>query len=202
MRSRSSVICAAIVAAAVLRAPLLGQGVPPSRIVPLGISPGPALEAMRQGLAPCAHAEQIGCRENFSPAAFRIEATMPAGMLTWFPGGAIPLAIESETAPGDPAPQTPEPLPRAHLRRFDEQGHPDPRAVSVRLTSELPPEALARNRHQIGANELVSPWIIALAAPRASIDYDWPAGLSKEALGCAWCERPLRLQGKEGVHEI
>src|SRR5688500_4228325 len=139
---------------------------PLARIVPLGVPLPPALGAHRASLPPCVAGEAIACRENVSLAAFRVEVTMPAGVLDYFPAGFIPIAIESETAPGAIAPQTPEGFPRAHLRRFDRSGNPDPRAVTIPLAPLLPLEIWKRNRHQSAANELASPDILALADPR------------------------------------
>ncbi|MFN2239979.1 MAG: hypothetical protein ABR524_11355, partial [Thermoanaerobaculia bacterium] len=113
--------------------------------------------------------------------AFRIEVALSPAVIDHFPDGAIPIALESERAPGAAAAQTPEPLPRAHLRRYAADGTPDPRPVSLVLRPLVPAALLEEFRHQRGANRFLSSWIVAIADPRASGDFVWPAGADKAA---------------------
>jgi RHS repeat-associated protein len=167
-------------------------------VVPLGVdppdnvllcNPGVPLE----GTSPC----------NASLAAFRLELTLP-GSLGNQTGGAIPFALESERVSGAVTEQTPDPLPRAHLRTLRPDGSHDPRGTSFALRPIIPPQLAAANRHQKGFNRYVSPWVVALADPRASERYDW-GGADPRAAGCNSCERPLHLRGRtesEGIYEI
>ncbi len=171
-------------------------------LVPLGVNPSLEIQARIAAAPPCASKQQQGCRENATLAAFRVDTWFPYGIRTLFPGGEVRIAIESELAPGVPAPQTPPELPPAHLRMLDPNGLPDPRAVSIPLRPPFPDEIIEELRHQSGINHHYSPWIVVIADPRASEAYAWPAGVSKSERGCPNCERPLHLQGEAGVHEI
>jgi len=144
----------------------------------------------------------LDAQDPASYGAFRIELSLPPDVVDHFPGGAIPIAIESLSVAGVPAPQTPEPLPRAHLRRYAPDGTPDSRAVKLQLRPSLPAALLQQNRHQRGANRFLSDWIIALADPRASGQFTWPEKLDKSSVGCANCNRPAHLGENEQVFEI
>ncbi|MGK2857664.1 MAG: DUF6531 domain-containing protein, partial [Thermoanaerobaculia bacterium] len=141
--------------------------------------------------------------------AFRFELSLP-GALAESIGGALRLAIESERVFGAVTEQTPDGFPRAHLRQLRPDGTPDPRAAAEFKLRRLVPEALeAEFRHQRGFNRFVSPWIVAVADPRASEQYTWPDGTTatqKAEAGCANCERPEHLKNKaessEGAFEI
>ncbi|MCA1733412.1 MAG: DUF6531 domain-containing protein, partial [Acidobacteria bacterium] len=141
--------------------------------------------------------------------AFRLELSLP-GALAESIGGALRLAIESERVFGAVTEQTPDGFPRAHLRQLRPDGTPDPRAAAEFELRRLVPETLAAEfRHQRGYNRFVSPWIVAIADPRASEQYTWPDGTTaaqKAEAGCPNCERPEHLKNKsesaEGVFEI
>ncbi|MGH9458891.1 MAG: RHS repeat-associated core domain-containing protein [Thermoanaerobaculia bacterium] len=160
-------------------------------LVPLGIEPPPGVLAATAKAPPCAYPEQQGCRDNVSLAAFRIDTWFPYGASALFPGGVIHLAIDSELAPGVPAPDTPPDLPPAHLR-------------ALPLRSQIDIAGVPELRHQEGANRHLSDWIVLIADPRASVHYDWPSEIAeKSTRDCVHCDRPLHLQGKEeGVREI
>ncbi|HSN68100.1 MAG TPA: hypothetical protein VLV48_02580, partial [Thermoanaerobaculia bacterium] len=159
-------------------------------LVPLGVPPALDIQQRIAAAPPCAKADDQGCRENITLAAFRVDAWFPYGMHELFPGGAIRLAIESELAPGVPAPRRPPEMTPAHL-------------ASIPFQPDLPPELIEGSRHQTGVNHHFSPWIVVLADPRASGSYAWPGGISKSQRGCLHCERPMHLAGKsEGVREI
>ncbi|MCA1733064.1 MAG: DUF6531 domain-containing protein, partial [Acidobacteria bacterium] len=139
--------------------------------------------------------------------AFRVEITLP-GAIAESLGGELRIAIESERVAGALTAQTPAGFPRAHLRLAASDGTSDPRPANEFKLRRLVPEALAAEmRHQRGYNRFVSPWIVAIADPRASQGYEWgeatPA--QKAQAGCVNCERPAHLQGKgeeDGVFEL
>ena len=126
-------------------------------------------------------------------AAFRVVAHIPVGVhdeLTKV-GRELRLEIVSELVPQVDAPQMPAGRPRS--------------AITVRMSLPYPVSAHARLRLQKGANKMISPVIVAIADPRASVHYTWPAGVDKRAAGCYNCDRPERLRGKteaDGVYEI
>ncbi|HUJ15456.1 MAG TPA: DUF6531 domain-containing protein, partial [Thermoanaerobaculia bacterium] len=142
-------------------------------LVPLGIAPP----------------ENVLTGPDGSLAAFRIETTLPAGI--------VPprFAIDNELAPDELAPDSPPALPPSHLRG----------SRAVMLSRALPASVLAQFpalRLQRGATRYVSPWMIALADPRASKQYIWPAGADKTTAGCYSCERPQFLQNDSTVVEL
>ncbi|HXG59336.1 MAG TPA: Ig-like domain-containing protein, partial [Thermoanaerobaculia bacterium] len=121
-----------------------------------------------------------------SQAAFRVETCVPAG------AAPVKVAVESERVLGALAEQTPAPLPKSRL------GEGAPRPTTVTLEPMIPAAALAANpelKFQRGANQFSSKWIVALADPRASKEYNWGAATAaeKEAAGCFSCERPSWL---------
>ena len=111
-----------------------------------------------------------------SLAAFRVEATFPSGV-------APRLAVENELV----------------------RGFSTATRASLALGPVIPSTVLAQFpalRLQRGANRFVSPWVIALADPRASSRYVWPAGADKAAEGCHACDRPRFLQGDSSAIEL
>ncbi|HEY8182174.1 MAG TPA: DUF6531 domain-containing protein, partial [Thermoanaerobaculia bacterium] len=154
-------------------------------IVPLGIDPPPNIVSGPDG----------------SLAAFRVEATLPANMAN----GRLNFAVETEQVPGAVAAQTPVGFPRAHLRIRSENGDTESRPGSLTLVPKLPGALLAEYpalRYQRGTNHFVSPWVVAIADPRASRDYIWPGNADKRALGCPSCDRPRSLQNDPTVLEL
>jgi RHS repeat-associated protein len=144
----------------------------------------------------------LAAQDAPSYGAFRIEVALSPDVIVHFPEGAIPIAIESERVPGVLAAQTPEPLPRAHLRRYAPDGSPDPRAVQLQLRPAIPASLLEQNRHQRGANRFLSDWIVALGDPRASGEFAWPEKLDKASVGCHNCDWPEHVGKDQKVFEI
>jgi RHS repeat-associated protein len=180
-------------------------------IVPLGIAPPDNVKQVIDGLPACAPGT-INCRENASMGAFRLEVSLPGGMLQSLSNSSNQLwvAVESERIAGAITEQTPDGFPRAHLRRTRRNGSAETgdRAASNFLLRRAVPEQIAASyKYQRGFNKFVSPWIIAIADPRASEKYDWHGATKqqKEEAGCAGCERPefLRNHGEsEGIYEL
>ncbi|MGK2860042.1 MAG: Ig-like domain-containing protein [Thermoanaerobaculia bacterium] len=184
-----------------------GQVAPTGGIVPLGIEPGSPLKDQMSG-------------ENASAAAFRVEVTLPGGVSDQLEkdGRRLRLAIQSETFPNIIAPQTPVSYPKSNLRTTLPSGLAEraerrtelvlERDIPVGNTSVESAEIIKALRHQRGFNRYLSPWIVAIADPRASEKYKWtgsPTADDKAAAGCLSCERPARLRGKteaQGVYEI
>lgn len=201
-RALALLLLAALPAAAQVIVPDFGET---RLLVPLGVDPPPDIAARIAAAPACATPDTPSCRENISLAAFQVEVTLPVGLTSHFANDEILIAIESETAPGHPAPQVPADLPRAHLRRRSADGSDDPRPASIRLRSIVPQSLLPNLRTQDGANRFVSPWIVLIADPRASVDYEWPEEITPSATGCRSCARPVRLKGKkeaDGVFEL
>ncbi len=165
-----------------------------SGIVPLGIEPPTGI--------------LNDADPNASLAAFRLELTLPGGLDQSLSEGQFRVAVESERVSGAPVAQTPSGFPRANLRATLSDGSVDPRGASnFYLTRDIPPGMDQALRSQKGYNKFISPWIVALADPRASIQYDafWPAGVDKPAVGCVRCDRPARLKNlteAQGVYEL
>ncbi|HKB80154.1 MAG TPA: DUF6531 domain-containing protein, partial [Thermoanaerobaculia bacterium] len=160
-----------------------------SGIVPLGVDPPPNVVSGADG----------------SLAAFRVETTLPAGMAQSVPDQHLEIAIESEAIAGAAAAQTFFPLPPAHLRRRDAGGRADPRPSVVTLDRTIPLSIIAAQptlKYQHGADRYVSPWIVAIADPRASKQYLWPAGADKRAAACYACDRPAFLQNDPTALEL
>jgi hypothetical protein len=121
----------------------------------------------------------------------------------------VRVAIESERVAGAVSEQTPDGFPRSHLRQKRQDGTNDPRAASTfTMKRSIPPSLAAKLRHQKGYNKFISPWVVAIADPRASEQYVWPQGTTaqqKRDAGCFECERPQHLRGKteaDGVYEL
>ncbi|MBV9494352.1 MAG: Ig-like domain-containing protein [Acidobacteria bacterium] len=162
-------------------------------ITPLGITP-------QAGLVNCSSATCTG-----SAAAFRIEVSLPGSMAESLgaANNTLRLAVESEVVPGSASLQMPDPLPRAHLRQRSRAAIVDPRAPSefklTRLIPEVSDPDVQKLRFQRAWNRFISPWIVAVADPRASEKWTWPANTTtqnKEDAGCHACERPSNLKNK------
>ncbi|HET7437146.1 MAG TPA: RHS repeat-associated core domain-containing protein [Thermoanaerobaculia bacterium] len=70
--------------------------------------------------------------------------------------------------------------------------------MTFALQRAVPQSMAAELRHQKGFNKFVSPWVVAIADPRASIAYSWPSNATdadRRAAGCNSCARPRHLQG-------
>lgn len=177
-------------------------------IAPLGDPEPPDFAARRDALPPCATPDKGGCRENVSLGAFRVETHLAFGILKHLHDNnqELLVVIESMSADGTPTPQTPSWLPPAHLRPTQPDGSPDSRAVRVAMKYDFPEELYEQlKNHATGGAQLLSPWIVAVSDPRASIHYQWPAGVTPASVGCVRCECPPHLRGKtvvDGVYEI
>jgi RHS repeat-associated protein len=151
------------------------------QIVPLGIKPpkGSVLGA------------------NGSLAAFRLSVVVP-GSIEESLTGPLHIEIDTERAPGSPSAQTSDPLPRSRFRQTGSRStsgfvlqHDAPQSTSD--------PAVANLRFQRGWNRMTTPWIVAIADPRASEKYSWPTGATiedKEKEGCYSCNRPDDLRGQ------
>ena len=140
-----------------------------------------------------------GCEASLS--AFRLETSLPAGI------PAFDVAVESERLPGVETEQTREPLPRAHLRTVSRGTLAELRPQRVRLEPVIPAALLAQMpmlHLQRGANRFQSPWIVALADPRAAKQFDWhgATGTGQSAAGCYFCTRPPSLRNDTSVPEL
>jgi RHS repeat-associated protein len=174
-------------------------------IVPLGIQPRKEISDQLEKLVPCTTSgldieQPTPCRENASQGVFRIEMTLP-GALSNAVGGDVRVALESERIPGAPTEQSKAPLPRAHLRQnrpADASGAtvpPEKRPVDFFLRrvikdSYLSTPSLKYLRLQKGFNKFVSPWVIAIADPRAMSKYAWGTNDNREDAGCFQCTPP------------
>jgi RHS repeat-associated protein len=184
-----------------------------SGIVPLGIEPPQSIKDHIKALPPC-NGTNARCKENASLGVFRLEVTLPGAIAEALTKSnhELQVAVESERVFDAPTEQTPEGFPRAHLRRLLRDGSQEKasRAASkFRLERIVPddPELKQKLRHQRGFNKFVSPWVIALADPRASAQYDWGGADAekKEKAGCKFCERPRYLDDAtedQGVYEL
>jgi RHS repeat-associated protein len=165
-------------------------------IIPLGVAP------------------KIPTRDpDSSYAAFRVEMTLPGSMVEALPPPReFRISLESERVFEGVMGQTPLPYPPAHLRNRRRDGTPEPRAPNsgFKMYRVMPETAgdpdLATLRYQRGYNRFVSPWIVAIADPRASVHYAWAAtGSTPASAGCVECDRPASLANKteaDGVYEI
>jgi len=192
-----------------------------SAIVPLGIQNPAAIQQQINTLPVCDPATPR-CRDNASLGVFRLEVSLPGAMnesLTGT-GDQLRFAIESERVQGAVTEQTPVGFPLAHLRRSRRGGDaelPGRTADQFYLRRIVPNDPALQKalRRQRGFNRFVSPWVIAIADPRASEKYLWsfPSGITtdeqkrqyKASLGCSNCERPRFLQGKteaDGIYEL
>jgi RHS repeat-associated protein len=182
-----------------------------SGIVPLGIAPPKNIQDKINALPVCA-GNELRCRENASLGVFRLELALPGNMLDSLTqsGNELQLAIESERIAGAITEQTPEGFPRAHLRRTRRDGSAESSnrvASNFKFKRIVPDELKGALRNQSGYNRFVSPWIVAIADPRASEQYDWSGATAqqKREAGCESCDRPKHLQGvgeTAGVYEL
>lgn len=180
-------------------------------IIPLGIQRPHAFDKYVDGFTPCENSgldvdAPTRCRENVSMGAFRVEIALPGRMTDAIEPT---IAIESERIPGAVTEQTFEPLPRAHLRQRKANGTSTERPVAAtqfklrRILDETLPNP-GPLRYQKGYNRFVSPWIVAIADPRARKDYKFelqpgwgtPGFATKEEAGCFQCELPHFLKNK------
>ncbi len=183
-------------------------------VVPLGLEPPKDIKERIEKLPKCEDGKTARCRENASLAAFRLEVALPGSIAEALTASnkELRVAVESERVLDAVTEQTPEGFPRAHLRRTLRDGSeelPKRAAKEFKLERILPDDAtLAKNlRFQKGYNKFLSPWIIAIADPRASAQYHWddPTADHKEDLGCRFCDRPTYLKDKredDGVYEL
>jgi RHS repeat-associated protein len=167
---------------------------------PLGVAPSTGLAAA------------IGTNPNASAAAFRLEVSLPGGVgkALEAAGQPLTLAIESETAIGGESEQTPAALPRAHLRMKTRLGDPEARPAEIRMERLFPHASTAAEQEELekalrgqeGASIYMSPWIVAVAEPRASVRTTFPASLPSD---CTFCRRPARIattSEANGVFEL
>ncbi|MFA6958485.1 MAG: Ig-like domain-containing protein [Thermoanaerobaculia bacterium] len=160
-----------------------GEPKPAGAIVPLG-------ERLPRSYA-CggAAAASEACR-NASLGAFRLTMELPGGVADDLPGDEFRIIVASDfaSAIGTRAAGS---LPASTITV------PMRRAVPAALAAEL--------RNQEGYNRFVSPWIVAIADPRARPGYPWTADADKEKVGCFQGGRPAHLKDKgeaEGVYEL
>jgi len=185
-----------------------------SGIVPHGIDPPQRILDDINNLPPC-NGETPRCKENASLGTFRLEVSLPGSIaqLLTESNNELQVAVESERVFSGITEQTPPGFPRSHLRRFRRDGSPedpDRAATSFRLRRLIPEDAALEEalRYQKGFNKFVSPWIVAIADPRASSKYLWPSNTTadeKAEAGCRFCNRPQYLQSlseDDGVYEL
>jgi RHS repeat-associated protein len=177
-------------------------------IIPLGVDPPKEIQTLIAAGDPSRKA-------NASAAAFRLELSLPGAVADALAkaGSKMRLAVESERVAGGITPQTPDGFPRAHLRLTTPSGSADPRpATAFEMKRVIPPSQSVNLRAQKGYNRFISPWIVAMTDPRASIDFKWtfPPGTMtdeaqrafKAAQGCASCTRPAWLAGKGEQNDV
>jgi len=168
-------------------------------VSPLGVAP---VSNSGAALPPCQTSgadtlQPTGCRENVSLGVFRLEASLP-GSLSNALGANPQIAIESERIPGATSEQTQAPIPPSHLRQYAiGSSTPDARATPFSLQRVIKDNYpnVALLKLQKGYNKYISPWIVAIADPRASSQYAWPAGTDKEDAGCFACTIPPFITG-------
>jgi RHS repeat-associated protein len=180
-------------------------------IVPLGVAPSDDVQTRISQLPPCTPGT-LNCQENASLGAFRLEVGLPGGMVQSLSQSQNELwmAVESERIAGAITEQTPDGFPRSHLRRRRRDGSLETgdRAASNFVFTRVVPTQIANSyKYQRGYNRFISPWIVAIADPRASEKYDWNGASKqqKEEAGCHACERPGFLKGhgeSEGIYEL
>jgi len=183
-------------------------------VVPLGISPPKNITDKIDALPACTSGGTARCKENASLGTFRLELSLPGGMVDALSqsNNQLQLAVESERVFKAVTEQTPAGFPRAHLRRFRRDGSPE---VATRVATNFKMQRVVPNdpaleqalRRQRGFNKFISPWIVALDDPRASAQYNWNGATEqqKKDAGCEYCTRPRYLDGKtetDGVYEL
>ena len=180
-------------------------------IVPLGIAPPKSIEDRIKALPSCG-GTTTQCRENASLGAFRLEVALPGNMVDNLTNSnnELQLAVESERVTGAITEQTPNGFPRAHLRRTRRDGSAetgDRVASGFSFKRIVPEELKGALRNQRGYNRFLSPWIVAIADPRASSKYEWSGATAqqKKDAGCESCDRPKYLENlgeSDGVFEL
>jgi RHS repeat-associated protein len=145
-------------------------------------------------------------------AAFRIRVTLPGDIAHALSdveaNQKLQFALESELMPGQLSVQTPLGTPQSHLRRSTRDGVKEDRAVDLVFKHEIqidPSIDVDKDyRHQSSYNRLVSPWIVAIADPRAS-EHVVGDSEAKKKSGCVNCDRPDALHDlneDKGVYEL
>ena len=181
-------------------------------VVPLGVPLPKNIETRIAGLPGC-DGTTLACKENASLAAFQLEVSLPGNMVDALTNSSneLRLAVESERVAGAVTEQTPGGFPRAHLRRTRRDGSSEAAgraATSFRFKRVVPESLRSVLRNQRGYNKFVSPWIVAIADPRAAHEYVWREASTKQQkkdFGCDECERPEHLKNKgesEDVYEL
>ena len=164
-------------------------------IVPLGIAP-----------------KDPTADPDSSYGAFRLEITLPGSIVEQLTtaGRELRFAVESERVVGATTEQTLTPMPPAHIRLETRSRAADPRASEFagfrmeRLAPYDPADPqLKLLRYQRAYNRFISPWIVAIADPRASEQFTW-TNTTRSKEGCVACERPLSLRGRTApaVYEL
>ncbi|MGK2859052.1 MAG: Ig-like domain-containing protein, partial [Thermoanaerobaculia bacterium] len=129
------------------------------------------------------------CR-NASLGAFRLTMELPGGVADDLPGDEFGVILASDFASA------------LGTRAY---GDLPASTITVPMRRAVPAALAAELRNQEGYNRFVSPWIVAVADPRAREQFPWPAGAAKERDGCFQCERPEHLKNKseaDGVYEL
>src|SRR5262249_22352657 len=144
---------------------------------------------------------------NASLGAFRLQLPLPGAIAEKLQGSTLRLALESERVAGAVVEQTPVPFPPAHLRMTKPHGTEEKRQRPASIMQRAIPAGMESTlRRQRGFNHFISPWVIAIADPRAAKAYDPSAWNSdKKSLGCTSCDRPQRLKDlteADGVFEM
>jgi RHS repeat-associated protein len=171
------------------------------------------------GIAPPKNVSLTG--PDASLSAFHVELWLPGSITEKLTqsNNELRIAIESERVLNAPTEQTVAPLPPSHLRHGDINGKTDTRIATdptlskFKLDRLVPYDAtdpdMKSIRYQEGFNHFVSPWIVAIADPRASVDYkvnEWTSlsADDKAKLGCYSCNRPASLdpQKTSNVYEL
>jgi RHS repeat-associated protein len=181
-------------------------------VVPLGIAPPKNIQDRIDALPSCSGEEKFACRESASLGAFQLEVSLPGNITDSLTQSQneLQLAVESERVAGAVTEQTPAQFPRSHLRRTRPDGSAEIGnrvAGNFKFVRVVPQQLAAKLKWQTGYNRFVSPWIIALADPRAAKDYDWNGATAQEKkeAGCESCDRPKHLESageSDGVYEL
>jgi RHS repeat-associated protein len=160
-------------------------------ITPLGIKP-------EDGVVKCDVTVDPNCRGSLG--AFRVEVALPGGASL----GDVPFVIENERIPGVVTQQTPEGFPRANYRSAPlSGGGTEPRPSNdFKLQHVVPVANFPSLKWQRGHNRWNSPWVVAVADPRASVKYTGATTQQKVDAGCEACARPQYLQNDTSVLEL
>ena len=183
-------------------------------IVPLGIAPPKSITDKIDALPACTSGGTTRCKENASLGAFRLEITLPGAIVDALTqsNNELQVAVESERVFNAVTEQTPPGFARSHLRKTKRDGTPESpsRAATYFKLRRVIPDDPALNavlRRQKGFNKYISPWVVAIADPRASAKYVWGNATEqdKKDAGCDYCRRPKFLDGlneSDGVYEL